>query len=61
MSVHVLPTWNTIWLSYQERTVDTWALAAEEGRSKQRNAAGRSYILRSAGLRMGQPCQSNVW
>jgi len=49
-----------IWLSYKERTVDTLAPAADEGRSKLRKATRSRYRLRSVGLRMGQPRQSNV-
>jgi len=41
--------------------VDTLAPAAEEGRNNLRKAMGRRYSLQSMGLRMGQPCQSNVW
>jgi len=44
-----------VWLSYEERTVDTLAQAADEGRSKLRKATGSRYRLRSVGLRMGQP------
>ncbi len=43
------------WKSYKERTVDTLAPAAEEGRSKLRKATRSRYRLRSVGLRMGQP------
>jgi hypothetical protein len=44
-----------IWLSYKERTVDTLATTADEGRSKLRKATRSRYRLRSVGLRMGQP------
>lgn len=47
-------------VSYKERTVNTLASAADEGRNKLRKAAGRRYSLQSAGIRMGQPRRSNV-
>jgi|GEM_PF-5123234 hypothetical protein len=49
------------WSSYKERMEDTLAPAADEGRNKLRKARGSRYRLRSLGLRMGQPRQSNVW